>query len=193
MSDPTFFRTAGSFGRWLARHGTTERELWVGFYKKGSGRVGMTYAEAVEQALCHGWIDGIIRRLDAERYMHRFSPRKPGGHWSAVNIAKAKALLAEGRMSDAGRAAFEGHEQRRAPYSHEQAPRDLDPAQQRALRTDPAAWRFWQRQPPSYRKAVVWWLASARRESTRERRLAQLVTCCAEARRIPQFVSPAPR
>lgn len=187
---PTFFARPTAFRRWLAKHGETTAELWIGFYKKGSGRKGMTYGEAVDEALCHGWIDGIIKRIDEISYMHRFTPRKPRSFWSAVNIAKVRKLEAEGRMAPAGRAAFERHESRLAPYSHEQAHRELDPAHLKALQANRTAWAFWQRQPPSYRKVVAYWIGNAKREGTRERRLALLVTCSAEGRRIPQFISP---
>lgn len=187
---PTFFPTAAAFRRWLSKHGANTSELWIGFYKKHSGRKGMTYPEAVDEALCHGWIDGIVKRIDDISYMHRFTPRKPRSFWSATNIAKVMKLEAAGRMTPAGRAAFEGHEDRRAPYSHQQDHRELTPAQLRVLKADRAAWSFWQRQPPSYRKVVAYWISSAKREATRERRLALLVTCSAEGRRIPQFIPP---
>jgi uncharacterized protein YdeI (YjbR/CyaY-like superfamily) len=187
---PTFFTNRTAFGRWLAKHGAATTELWVGFYKKDSGRKGMTYREAVDEALCHGWIDGIIKRIDDVSYVHRFTPRKSRSFWSATNIAKVRKLEAAGRMTPAGRAAFDGHEARLAPYSHQQGPRELDPAHLKALKANRKAWTFWQRQPPSYWKVVAYWISSAKREATRERRLAQLVTCSAEGRRLPQFISP---
>jgi len=187
---PTFFATAAAFRRWLARHGATTTELWIGFYKKDSGRKGMTYLEAVDEALCHGWIDGIIKRIDEISFMHRFSPRKPTSYWSAVNIAKARALDAAGRMTPAGQAAFAGHEARKAPYSHEQVHRELTATQLARVKTNRKAWTFFQAQPPSYRKVVAYWIASAKQETTRARRLELLITCSAEGRRVPQFISP---
>lgn len=187
---PTFFPTQAAFRRWLAKHGQATTELWVGFHKKGSGRTGMTYQEAVDEALCHGWIDGIIKRIDEVSYMHRFTPRKRTSHWSAVNIAKVGALEAAGRMTPAGRAAFANHESRKAPYSHERAHRELTTEQRAKVRANRKAWAFFQAQPPSYRKVVAWWIASAKREATRARRLDLLITCSAEGRRVPQFISP---
>lgn len=187
---PRFFRTARDFRGWLAKHGASHTELWVGFNKKSSGLGGMTYQEAVDEALCHGWIDGIIKSIDTERYMHRFTPRKPTSFWSAVNIAKMGRLQAAGRVAPAGLAAFEGHEQRRAPYSHESAPRDLDRESLAALQANPAAWGFYRQQPPSMKQAVAHWMANAKRPETRARRLALLIECSAEGRRIPQFISP---
>lgn len=188
--NPRFFRTARAFRGWLAKHGASHTELWVGFNKKSSGLGGMTYPEAVDEALCHGWIDGIIKSIDAERYMHRFTPRNPASHWSAVNIAKVARLEQEGRMTAAGRAAFEGHEGRRAPYSHESGPRELSPEHLEAVRAVPAAWGYYRVQPPSLKKAVANWIATAKRPETRARRLALLIECSAEGRRIPQFISP---
>ena len=188
--NPTFFPTPAAFRRWLARHGATTPELWIGFYKKGSGLKGMTYAEAVDEALCHGWIDGIIKRIDESSYMHRFTPRKRTSFWCAVNIAMVRKLEEAGRMTPAGLAAFATHESRKAPYSHEQQHRELGPEQLRAIRGNRDAWAYWQRQPPSYRKVVAYWIGNAKREATRERRLALLVACSAEGRRVPQFISP---
>jgi len=188
--EPRFFRTPEAFRRWLAKHGASHTELWVGFNKKSSGLGGMTYQEAVDEALCHGWIDGIIKSIDADRYMHRFTPRKATSHWSAVNIAKVGRLDQEGRMTAAGRSAFAGHEGRRAPYSHESGPRELSPEHLDAVRAVPAAWAFYRVQPPSMKKAVANWIANAKRDATRERRLALLIACSAEGRRIPQFISP---
>ena len=187
---PRFFRTATSFRGWLAKHGATQSELWVGFNKKSSGLGGMSYQEAVDEALCPGWIDGIIKSLDHQRYMHRFTPRKPTSHWSAVNIAKVERLEQEGRMAAAGRAAFMGHQSRRAPYSHESGPKELGADQLKAVRAVPAAWAFYRAQPPSMKKAVANWIASAKRPGTRARRLTLLIACSAEGRRIPQFISP---
>jgi uncharacterized protein YdeI (YjbR/CyaY-like superfamily) len=188
--NPTFFATPAAFRRWLSRHGATTTELWIGFYKKGSGLKGMTYLEAVDEALCQGWIDGLLRRIDDTSFMQRFTPRKRTGFWSAVNIAKVRKLEEAGRMTAAGRAAFATHASRKAPYSHEQAHRELSPKQLRAIRGNPGAWAYWQRQPPSYRKVVAYWIGNAKREATRERRLALLIACSAEGRRVPQFISP---
>lgn len=187
---PTFFPTAAAYRRWLSTHGATESELWIGFNKKASGLGGMTYQEAVDESLCQGWIDGLVKSIDSERFKQRFTPRKPTSYWSAVNIAKVGRLEAEGRMQPAGRAAFEGHQERRAPYSHESAPKELSGPDLKALQANSAAWGFYRQQPPSMRKAVANWIAAAKRPETRARRLALLIECSSAGRRIPQFISP---
>jgi uncharacterized protein YdeI (YjbR/CyaY-like superfamily) len=188
--EPTFFRTAAEFRRWLKANGARESAIWIGFNKKSSGLGGMTYQEAVDEALCHGWIDGLLKSIDATCYKQRFTPRTPRSYWSAINIAKVKRLEAAGRMTPAGRAAFEGHEARHAPYSHESGPKELSGADLKALRANPPAWAFYRVQPPSVRKAVAHWIANAKQEATRARRLALLIRCSAEGRLIPQFISP---
>ena len=184
--DAKFFRSAAEFRRWLEAHHATVRELWVGFYKKGASRRGITYAEAVDESLCFGWIDGIRKGIDGERYANRFTPRKPGSSWSNVNTARVAQLIAEGRMHPAGRAAFESRDPSRAGvYSFEN--RDaatLTPAQESRFRENPEAWAFFQSQPPGYRKTAIWWVVSAKREETREKRLTTLIKDSANGLRI---------
>ena len=190
---PIFFPTAAAFRAWLAEHHATEPELLVGFYNARSKKRGITYKEAVDQALCFGWIDGVRRSVDAERYVQRFTPRQKRSTWSAVNIARVEELKAAGLIAEAGLAAFARRSDDRSRiYSFESAPRALSPEQERALRADRRAWAFWESQPPGYRRIVTHWLASAKLEPTRERRLALLVECCAEERRLPQL-TPSPR
>ena len=130
----------------------------------------MTYREAVEEALCFGWIDGIIRKIDAERFIHRFTPRKPGSIWSRINILRAEQLIAAGRMQPAGLAAFARRDVKRsAVYSFEQHRRDFPTGLKPRFRTHPSAWKFWLQQPPGYRRTVVWWVVSAKQEATRLR------------------------
>ena len=188
-----FFPTAAAFRAWLAAHHATESELLVGFYNARSKRRGISYKEAVDQALCFGWIDGVRRSVDGERYVQRFTPRQKRSTWSAVNIARVEELRAAGLMAEAGLAAFARRtDERSRIYSFESAPRALSPEQERALRADRRAWAFWESQPPGYRRIVIHWLTSAKREPTRERRLALLIECCAEGRRLPQL-TPSPR
>jgi uncharacterized protein YdeI (YjbR/CyaY-like superfamily) len=172
-----FFESAGEFRAWLEEHHETEKELVVGFYKKASGKPSMTWSESVDQALCFGWIDGRIDSVDAERYTRRFTPRRAGSVWSKVNIEKVAKLNQAGLMRPAGLRAFEARsEERSGVYSFEQRDQaQLTPEQERRLQADPAAWAYWQGCPPGYRKAVSYWVASAKREETRERRLAQLI------------------
>ncbi len=188
---PRFFADQEDFRAWLEKHHATESELSVGFYKKGSGRPSMTWSQAVDQALCFGWIDGRVNSIDAESYMHRFTPRKRGSNWSKVNIAKVAKLTEAGLMRPAGLAAFEARtEARSGIYAFEQdEPADLPPEFEERLRADAAAWEYWQASAPSYRRTATHWVMSAKREETRERRLSQLIESSAAGRNAPPFVS----
>jgi uncharacterized protein YdeI (YjbR/CyaY-like superfamily) len=185
--DPVYFAAPGDFRAWLEIHHETASELLVGFHKTRSGRPSMTWPESVDQALCFGWIDGIRRRIDAAAYSIRFTPRRPRSIWSAVNIARFGELELQGLVAPAGRRAFERRsEERSRLYSHEQAiePR-LEPAFEERLRADVAAWVFYTAQTPTYRRAAAHWVMSAKREETRERRLARLIADSAAARTVP--------
>jgi uncharacterized protein YdeI (YjbR/CyaY-like superfamily) len=193
-SDVRFFRSAGEFRRWLEANHARADELFVGFHKKASGRGGMTYAEAVDEALCFGWIDGVRRRIDDESFSNRFSPRRPGSIWSAVNVQNVERLMAEGRMRPAGLTAFAKRDpERSSVYSFERSDAALDPAQERRFRSNGRAWAFWCAQPKGYRKTATWWVISAKREETRSRRLATLIDLSAKGERIPALVSPTRR
>jgi uncharacterized protein YdeI (YjbR/CyaY-like superfamily) len=150
------------------------------------------YQAALDEALCFGWIDGQNKGIDDESYVQRWTPRKKGSYWSAVNIEKAQRLIAEGRMMPAGLAAFEARDKGApARYSFENAPQELPPAMEKELRADKAAWAFWKEQPPSYRRAATWIVLSAKKEETRLRRLRSLIAHAAKGERLPQLVSPA--
>lgn len=189
MSEPTFFATPAELGAWLAEHHATASELWVGFHKKGSGRPSVTWPEAVDEALCVGWIDGVRKGIDEHRYTIRFTPRKPRSIWSAVNLARVPELTAAGRMRPAGLEAFARRsEVRSSVYSYEQKDAaTLEAAHEQRFRADPAAWEFFRSQAPWYRRAATWWVVSAKRAQTREKRLAQLVEDSAHGRRIPSL------
>jgi uncharacterized protein YdeI (YjbR/CyaY-like superfamily) len=185
-SSPRFFPTPEAFRAWLEKNHATATELLVGFRKVGSGKRSVTWPEAVDEALCFGWIDGVRRRLDDEAYTIRFTPRRPGGHWSRVNLARVEALSKEGRMRPAGLAAFEGRRAERtsrASYENREDAK-LPPAMLKRLKADARAWAWWSAKPPSYQKAAAWWVISAKREETRERRLETLVADCAAGRPI---------
>jgi uncharacterized protein YdeI (YjbR/CyaY-like superfamily) len=193
-SDARFFRTAREFRRWLEANHARADELVVGFYKKASGRGGMTYAEAVDEALCFGWIDGVRRRIDDQSFSNRFSPRNTRSIWSAANIRNVERLMAEGKMRPAGLAAFKKRDPARSSvYSFERSDASLDPAQERRLRSNGRAWAFWSEQPKGYRKTATWWVVSAKREETRSRRLATLIDVSEKGERIPALVSPTRR
>lgn len=161
--DPIFFETPEGFRAWLAGNHDTADHLWVGFYKKGSGRTSLTWPEAVDEALCYGWIDSIRKSIDAERYANRFTPCKKGSVWSAVNINRIQVLTELGRMQPSGLAAFQARrDDRLGIYSHEQGDIELPEPYLGLLPENPMAWKYYQKQPPSYRKAVNWWVVSAK-------------------------------
>jgi uncharacterized protein YdeI (YjbR/CyaY-like superfamily) len=192
---PTFFATPAEFRAWLEAHHDTMSELLVGFHKKGSGLPSITWPESVDQALCFGWIDGVRRSLGATSYTIRFTPRQARSTWSAVNIKRARELQEQGVMHPAGSAAFAARtEDRSNTYSFEQRePVELGDAQSETFRANAPAWEFFQSQPPSYRKAAIWWVVSAKREETRERRLATLIDDSAQGRRIRSLTPPSAR
>ncbi|MEO8510849.1 MAG: YdeI/OmpD-associated family protein [Chloroflexota bacterium] len=186
----TIFLDAAAFRAWLEANHDRADELWIGYYKKGVPKAAMTYAEAVEEALCFGWIDGKARRIDDEVTGQRFTPRRKTSNWSAINIAKIAGLTAAGRMHPAGLRAFEERDRRKdASYSYEQPPAAFPPEWEARLRADPAAWRQWVGETPSYRRTATHWVISAKREETRERRLATLIADSAGGRRVKPFIA----
>ena len=175
-SNPAFFKTPADFRKWLEKHHATVPELWVGFHKKGSGKPSITWPESVDEALCVGWIDGIRKNVDETSYMIRFTRRKPGSIWSAINIKRAGELIELGRMKPAGLQAFENRKKDRSRrYSYEQAGSKLESDHEKRFRADPAAWTFFTAQAPGYQKTCCWWVASAKKEETRLRRLEILI------------------
>ncbi|HYC38618.1 MAG TPA: YdeI/OmpD-associated family protein [Usitatibacter sp.] len=182
---PRFFASAVAFRAWLTKCHARRDELWVGFYKVGSGKRGLTYAQAVEEALCFGWIDGIKKRVDESAYMHRFTPRGPRSIWSVINVRRAKRLIEEGRMCAAGLKAFEARDPRRTGgYSFENREAAFDADSGKRFRGNRKAWHFFATQPPGYRRLATFWVMSARKDQTRERRLAQLVEASARGERL---------
>ena len=182
---PAFFKSPTDFRDWLARHHADAGELLVGFYRKESGRGGIAYPEALDAALSFGWIDGVRKRLDAEAYTIRFTPRKPGSTWSAVNIARVGELTSRGLMQPPGLRAFQERDERKTrQYSYEREQAELDPALNAALRTNRKAATFFDAQPPGYRRIATFWVMSAKKEETRTRRLAHLIERSASGARI---------
>ena len=189
---PTFFATAAALRAWLAKNHDRRTELFIGFYKKSSGKGGITYAEAVDEALCFGWIDGVLYRIDELSHMQRYSPRKANSYWSNVNIAKAKALLAAKRMMPAGIAAFERRDEKRtARYSFEAATPAFDSASEKKLRSNRKAWAYFSNRPPGYRRTATFWVMSAKQQATRDRRLAILIERSASRSPIPPLTPTA--
>ena len=182
---PTFFTTPVKFRQWLRKNHASATELWVGLHKKGSGKPSMSWPESVDQALCFGWIDGLRKSCDSESYMIRFTPRKSTSTWSAVNTKRVQELIRLGLMQPAGTKAFDGRDAEKSNrYSFEQKHVLLQPAYEKQFRTNRRAWEFFQSQPPSYRKTATWWVVSAKQESTRQRRLATLISDSKAGRRI---------
>lgn len=176
--------------KWFAAHHVSESELWVGFYKKDSGKASITWPQSVDEALCFGWIDGIRKSIDEVSYKIRFTPRKPRSIWSAVNIKRAGELSEQGLMQATGLKAFAARQENRSGvYSYEQRSPELPDQYAKKLRKNAATWKFFQAQPPSYRKAVNWWVVSARKEETRLMRLDRLIQLSAAGQRIPQFTA----
>lgn len=171
-----FFETPPEMRRWFAKNHASCQELWIGFYNQKSGRGGVTYREALDMALCYGWIDGVRRKVDDVSYTNRFTPRKPKSNWSAVNIRRVWELKKLGLMRPPGLAAFERRDERAAnQYSYERDNAKFPPDLARVFRGNRAAWRFFQAQPPSYRRLATWWVISAKRDATRARRLTTLI------------------
>jgi uncharacterized protein YdeI (YjbR/CyaY-like superfamily) len=189
--DAIFFSSPAEFRAWLEEHHATEPEVWVGYYKKATGKPTMSWSEAVDEALCFGWIDGKVQRIDAERHRQRFTPRRPTSNWSAVNIAKVAELRAQGRMTPAGEAAFAARRlDRSAVYSYERRHETaFDAEQEKAFRANDAAWAWFSDQSTSYRQTATFWVVSAKRPETRAKRLATLVECSAAGRRVPPLQS----
>ena len=175
--EPKYFATAAKFRAWLAAHHDRERELWVGFCKRDSGLASLTWPESVDQALCYGWIDGVRKSVDAARYKIRFTPRKPSSKWSTVNTRRAQELAERGLMRPAGlKALAERTAEKSGIYAYEQRDQiKLDEVQEKLFRSRKKGWEFFQAQPSWYRKTALWWVASAKREETRRKRLTQLI------------------
>jgi uncharacterized protein YdeI (YjbR/CyaY-like superfamily) len=183
---PIYFDSPAAMRAWLAAHHASKDELFVGFYKRTTGRPSLTWSESVDQALCFGWIDGRRQRVDAARYAIRFTPRRPGSIWSRINVAKVEALSRSGAMTPAGLRAFAARDAAKTGvYSFERArAATLAPADAKQFRAERAAWAYFSAQPPSYRRAACHWVITAKREDTRRRRLATLIAESAAGRWI---------
>jgi uncharacterized protein YdeI (YjbR/CyaY-like superfamily) len=192
MTTPVFFEDASEFRAWLAKHAHDARELLVGFHKVGTGKPCMRWSDSVDQALCYGWIDGVRKGVDDATYTIRFTPRKAGSIWSAVNIDKVARLRELGLMTPAGEAAFaQRSEGRSRVYSHERTtPAELAPEDLARFRREHAAWAYFEACPPGYRKRMLHVVTSAKKAETRAARLDRLIEACAEGRRLDEW-SPA--
>jgi len=191
---PKFFKSPSAFRTWLEKNHESAAELLVGFYKVASGKPSITWPQSVDEALCFGWIDGVRRNAGQDAYTIRFTPRRARSIWSAVNIKRAAELLAEGRMSAKGRAAFEARtEERSRVYAYEQTNHDFSPEYEKRFRAAKNAWAFWQSQAPWYRRVTARFVMSAKKEETRERRLARLIDDSAHGRMLKEVPGAKPK
>jgi len=192
-TDIIYFETAAEFRAWLDANSESAQELWIGYYKKSTGRPSITHAEAVDEALCYGWIDGIRKSVDDASYTNRFTPRRAGSNWSLVNIKRVGELTALGRMQPRGLQLFEQRDPSKMTgrAADEALPR-LDPAYEQQFRANADAWAFFEAQPPGYRRLTVAWVMSPKTEAARLRRLATLIDESAAGRRSTWTVKPSP-
>ena len=182
---PTFFATPAAFRAWLKKHHKTADELWVGYYRKDCGKPSITWHESVDEALCFGWIDGIRKKVSDEAYTNRFTPRRPGSNWSAINIAKVEELTKKKRMQPAGHAAFAKRSEAKSRiYSYEKVSMELVAPLARKFTANKKAWAFFQIQPPYYRRIMTGWVNGAKQEATRLRRLDKLIKACESGTRF---------
>lgn len=185
-SEPNYFKNPAALKRWFSKNAASAEELVIGFMKTSTGTASVSWSQAVDEALCVGWIDGVRHRIDDERYKIRFTPRKAGSNWSAVNIKRVAELEAERRMTSAGLAAFSKRTEAKsktASYEQITAP-ELTDAEVRQFKPFPGAWAFYQALPASYKKKVTWWVVSAKQEATRSKRLSLLIDACACRKRL---------
>jgi uncharacterized protein YdeI (YjbR/CyaY-like superfamily) len=186
---PRFFATPATFRKWLEKNHQTAKELIVGFYKKASGRESIDWPQSVDEALCFGWIDGVRHNLDEISYSIRFTPRKPRSHWSAVNVKRVAELTRLGLMQPAGQAAFAlRDEANTARHSYEREHAELGEEYEKKFRAHEKAWAYFEAQPPWYRKTTSWYVVSARREDTRQKRLNTLMEHSAKGEWLPGLV-----
>lgn len=184
-TDITHFASPAELRKWFAKHHKDAQELWVGFHKKGSGKPSITWPESVDEALCVGWIDGVRKSLGDESYVIRFTPRKRTSIWSVVNVNRVAVLTLEGRMQPAGLAAFEARSHAKTGvYAFEQTAPELAAGDVRLFKKNKTAWKFFEEQPPGYRRQMSWRVASAKREETRAKRLQILIEASAAGIRL---------
>ena len=187
MGEPAFFPTEAEFRRWLKENHATELELLVGFWKKSTGKPSIDWPQARDQALCFGWIDGIRKSLGDEAYTIRFTPRRKGSIWSKVNVDRYTALTASGAMRPAGIRAYEENKHKSGVYAYENEQKELTSEEEKRFRANEAAWSYWEKRPPSYRRSALHWITGAKRDETRARRLSQLIEDSAAGRRLAQY------
>jgi uncharacterized protein YdeI (YjbR/CyaY-like superfamily) len=181
----TYFENPDEFRKWLKAHHNKEKELIVGFYKVGSGKPSITWSQSVDQALCFGWIDGIRKSIDKERYCIRFTPRRSSSIWSAINVKKVEELTKAGLMHPEGLKAYSFIADNKSKiYSHEKSTVLLDDEYEKQFRNNEIAWNFFTKQAPSYKKVITHWIMSAKQEKTRQSRLEKTIIESGKLKRI---------
>lgn len=189
--EATFFKNTQALREWFHQNHATAKEIWIGYYKKNSGKANFTWSESVDEAICYGWIDGIRKSIDAERYKIRFTPRKPTSNWSAVNVKKVEELTAKGLMQPSGLAAYAKLKEGKSKvYSFEQDEIVLAPVYEQQIKANTDAWTYFEgKLSPYYKNASIWYVMSAKREATRQKRIQLLIESCEKEEKLPQFIS----
>jgi uncharacterized protein YdeI (YjbR/CyaY-like superfamily) len=191
-SKPLFFKSPDEYRRWLEKNHEMQKELWIGFWKKATGKPSLTWQQVVDESLCFGWIDGIRKSIDGDSFKQRVTPRRATSIWSLINIKRVGELTAEGRMRKAGLVAFEKRNRTKV-YSYENMNRGLGPSEEAQFKKNKKAWEFFQSQPPGYRRLAGWYVTSAKKDETRQRRLESLVRDSAAGRRLGGLVPKKPK
>jgi uncharacterized protein YdeI (YjbR/CyaY-like superfamily) len=186
--DVVYFRSSGEFRKWLDANHDTAREIWIGLYKKKSTGKGIVYSQALDEALCFGWIDGALKSIDDEKWAKRFTPRKPGSIWSNVNVKRTQELIELGRMNPAGLDVFKSRrDDRTGIYSYEQDGASFSKEFEKKFKSNKKAWDFFSRQAASYRKTSTHWVMRAKKEETRTKRLDELIRESSKGKRLARF------
>ena len=182
---PTFFSNSKDFRKWFEKNHEKSKELLVGFYKVTSGKKSITWPESVDEAICFGWIDGVRKSIDSESYCIRFTPRKPGSIWSAINIKKVEALTQKGLMYPTGIEAYSKRKEHKSKiYSYEKEPEILSNAFLKKFKANKKAWKYFQSMAPSYQRTAIHWVMTAKQEVTKMKRLKELINDSAMGRKI---------
>lgn len=182
---PVFFSNPGEFRKWLAANHNKKDEIFIRFCKKGSGKASMSIQDAQIQALCFGWIDGILRKTGPDSFVLRFTPRRKGSLWSEVNIKRAKELIKLGQMQPTGLKAFKERDVEKARfYSYEQRNKGFSQELEAEFKKYKKAWTFFCAQPPGYQRTITFWVMSAKREETKQKRLDRLIEVSAKKQRV---------
>jgi len=191
---PKFFSTRDEFREWLEQNHDKVSELLIGFHKKSSGKKSITYPEALDEALCYGWIDGVRKKLNETSYVQRFTPRKPTSIWSLINVRHVERLKKERRMQPPGLKAYALRDPKRTGiYSFENRPRELSPAYEKRFRQNKQAWKFFEEQAPYYKRLLIFRIMSAKKEETQIRRLEELIECSAKGHRLGLMTTKRPQ